>query len=219
MRKFYIGLISFAAVLGAYLLYSYVGRTPPLETGDRTGAGGVTDGRLGEFEDANQFGKIEDIRVRTSEKTYFASLNENDEIDSEFGFEVLIHKQDGIWELKKPYRNIYRPGFTCYMTADAGTVKVETAAGGTTPKDATFNGNVLIHIIPGSSGDIKETRIYLDNLVFLSDRSRLATEGPVTVVSEDFRMAGTGMELIYNEVLNRLEIFKIFDFAKTRGPR
>jgi hypothetical protein len=211
LRKLYIGLISFVAVLGAFFLYSQIGRTPPLKTGAGTGAGGAADSNFAEFADANQIGKIGDIGIGLSKKARYMTRNEKGEIDGEFGFEVLVHKQDNLLELEKPYRNIYRSGFTCYMTADTGTVEIENAAGGLSPKDATFSGNVLIHIIPGSSGDIRETKIYLENLVFLSDRSRLATEGPVRVISENFRMTGTGMELIYNEVLNRLELFRIFD--------
>lgn len=211
MRKLYIGVISFAAVVGVFLLYSQIGRTPPLETGAGSGAGGVADSNFDRFGDVNTIGKIGDIGIGTSEKANFVTRNKNGEIDGGFGFEVLLHKEGDLWELEKPYRNIYRPEFTCYMTADRGSFQVETAGDSTTTKDATFNGNVLIHIIPGSSSDIKETKIYLDDLVFLSDRSQLATSGPVTVISDDIRMVGTGMELIYNDVLTRLELFRIYD--------
>ncbi len=211
MRKIFIGLVSFAAVAGAFLLYSLVDKTPLIDTDTGTGLIGLADSNFGDFGDANEIGKIGDVGIGTTEKAYYVKRNEKNEIIGEFGFEVLLHSEGDIWELKKPYRNIYKPGFTCYMTADRGSVEVETAAGSTTPKDAAFSGNVVIHILPGKSGDVKESTIYLDDLVFLSDRSQLATGGPVTVVSEDFQMVGTGMELIYNDVLNRLELFRIFD--------
>ena len=211
MRKIIIGLASFAVVGIVFLLYSLVDRTPLIETNSGTAVTGVSDSNIDEFGDANNIGKIGDVGVETIEKSYYVTRNEDFEIVGEFGFEVLLHKEGDIWELQKPYRNVYQPDFTSYMTADKGSVRVETAAGSTTPKDATFSGNVVIHIVPEKSSDIKECKIYLDDLVFLSDMSQLATDGPVTVVSKDFNMVGVGMKLVYNEVLNRLELFRIFD--------
>lgn len=211
MRKIIIGLASFAVVGIVFLLYSLVDRTPTIEVGSGSGVTEVADSNFSEFGEVNNVGKIGDVGVGTIEKSYYVTRNEDYEIVGEFGFEVLLHKEGDIWELQKPYRNVYQPGFTCYMTADKGSVRVETAAGSTTPKDATFNGNVVIHVVPAQSGDIKESTIYLDDLVFLSDMSQLATDGPVTVVSKDFHMVGFGMKLVYNEVLNRLEFFRVFD--------
>lgn len=211
MRKILIGLISLAAVIGMFLLYSRIGKTPPIDTG--AGTEFIADSNIGDFGDANEIGRIDKFGVGTSEKAYYVTYNENNEIISEFGFEVLLHQQGDMWELKKPYRNIFKPDFKCYMTADNGSVEIETAAGSTTPKDATFSGNVVIHILPVKPGSMKERTIYLDDLVFLSDRSELATGGPVKVESEDFTMVGTGMKLIYNEMLNRLEFFRIFDLV------
>ncbi len=211
MRKIIIGLASFAVVGVVFVLYSLVDRTPPIETDSGAGVTGVAGSNFNEFGDVNNIGKIGDVGVDTIEKSYYVTRNEDYEIVGEFGFEVLLHKEGDIWELQKPYRNVYQPDFTCYMTADKGSVRVETAAGSTTPKDATFSGNVVIHVVPEESSNIKENTIYLDDLVFLSDMSQLATDGPVTVVSKDFHMVGIGMKLVYNEVLNRLELFRIFD--------
>ncbi len=211
MRKIIIGLASFAVVGVVFLLYSLVDRTPTIETDSGSGLTEVADSNFSEFGEVNNVGKIADVGVGTIEKSYYVTRNEDYEIIGEFGFEVLLHKEGDIWELQKPYRNVYQPDFTCYMTADKGSVRVETAAGSTTPKDATFSGNVVIHVVPGQSSDIKESNIYLDDLVFLSDMSQLATDGPVTVVSKDFHMVGFGMKLVYNDVLNRLELFRIYD--------
>ena len=92
-----------------------------------------------------------------------------------------------------------------------GYVQVETAVGRTTPKDATFSSNVVVHILLGPPDDVKENFVYLDNFVFLSQRSRLSTAGPIKFVSEDIQMNGTGLELIYNEQSERLEYFEIKD--------
>jgi len=163
-------------------------------------AGGMTDSNFGRLGDANQIDKIGDAGIRTSEKASFTTHNDNGEIYDVFGFDFLQHKEGGLWELKKPYRNIYRSDFKCYISADKGSIQVETGAGSTTTRE-TFNDNVMIHMIPGSSSDIKETKIYLDELVFLSDRSQLVMGGPATVISEDIRMGGSGYGKIPPEIL------------------
>jgi hypothetical protein len=203
VRKILIGLISLAAVIGMFLVYSRIGKSPPIDTD--AGTEFIADSNIGDFGDANQIGKIGDIGVGTSKLAYYATLNEDGEIIAESGFEELLNKEGDLLEVRKPYRNIFKPDFKCYMTADKGSIEIETAAGSTTPKDATFSGNVIIKILPAKPGDMKEKTIYLDDLVFLSDRSELATGGPVKVESDDFKMTGTGMRLVYNELLERLE--------------
>jgi len=209
MRKVKIGLISLAAVIGLFILYSKIGKTPPIETDAGTEL--IADSNIGDFGDANQIGKIGDIGVGPSELASYATLNADGVIIAESGFEELLYQKNDIWEVRKPYRNVFKPDFKCYMTADKGNIEIEDAAGSTTPKDATFSGNVVIKILPAKPGGMKEMTIYLDDLVFLSDRSELATGGPVRVESDDFKMVGTGMRLVYNELLGRLEFFRIFD--------
>lgn len=209
MRKVKIGLISLAAVVGLFILYSKIGKTPPIETDAGTEL--IADSNIGDFGDANQIGKIGGIGVGPSELASYATLNADGVIIAESGFEELLYQKNDIWEVRKPYRNIFKPDFKCYMTADQGNIEIEDAAGITTPKDATFSDNVVIKILPSKPGGMKETTIYLDDLVFISDRSELATGGPVRVESEDFMMVGTGMRLVYNELMERLEYFRIFD--------
>jgi hypothetical protein len=211
MRKFVIGFVSLCVVLAVYLLYSRFSSSPAIDTGPEIDI-------IKSASDANavglnnEIGKIGDVGVGTTERAYFTKLNEiTKEIEEEYGFEKLLSKARDIWDVEKPYMNIYRRNFKCYITADKGKVQVETAVGRTTPKDATFSSNVVIHIFSGPSDDTKESFVYLDNIVFLSERSLLSTAGPVEFVSQDIRMDGTGMELIYNEQTERLEYFEIKD--------
>ncbi|MHC4167800.1 MAG: M56 family metallopeptidase, partial [Planctomycetota bacterium] len=118
---------------------------------------------------------------------------------SEFGFERLLHKAGDIWEIEKPYMNMYRRNSTCYITADEGQVEVETAAGRTTTQEVTFSSNVVIHIVADGAGGVQESFLYLDNIAFLSDQSLLKTTGPFRFVSKDAQMQGTGLELIWND--------------------
>lgn len=209
MRKFVIGFVSLCVVLMAYLLYSRLSSSPVIDTGPQIDI-------IKSASDANtvnldsDISKIGDIGVGTTEKAYFTKLNKiTKEIEEEFGFEKLLSESSDIWDVEKPYWNIYRRNFKCYITADKGKVQVETAVGRTTPKDATFSLNVVAHIFSGPSDNVKESFVYLDNIVFLSERSLLSTAGPVKFVSQDIRMDGTEMELIYNEQTERLELCEI----------
>ncbi len=210
MRKFYIGFISLAAVLVIYLLYSRLGTTTLPDTGRQTDfIDTVIDSNISEFESG--VGRIGDVGVGTVQKANFITRNENQEVVREIGFERLLSKSRDIWETEKPFINIYRRNFICNITADTGTILVETAVGKTTPKDATFTSNVVVHIVPVGSGGVKESYIYLDDITFLSDKSLLSTANSVRYVSEDARMLGTGMELVYDDVLERLEYLWIID--------
>ena len=224
LRKLVIGFISLAVVLAiylfymlaTYLFYSRTSKTPPIDTD--AGAGfidTVADSNVGGF-DSEKVGMLGDIGVGTMQKAYYFTLNKDDEVEREWGFEELLHKVRDIWEIEKPYMNIYRRNFKCYITADNGKVRVETAVGRSTPKDATFTGNVVVHILPEGLSDIKESYIYLDDIIFQSERSQLSTAGPIKYVSEDTRMLGTGMELVYDDQLERLEYLKILDLESLR---
>ncbi len=210
LRKFVIGFISLAAVLAIYLLYGRVSKTPPVDTD----AGAeftdtVADSNLGVFD--SKVGMIGEVGVETVRKARYIILNKNQEVEREWGFERLLHEVRDIWEIEKPYMNIYRRNFKCYITADIGKVRVETAVGKSTPKDATFTGNVVVHILPEGPGKIKESHIYLDDIIFLSEKSQLSTANSVKFVSEDAQMLGIGLELIYDDVLERLEYLRIVD--------
>jgi hypothetical protein len=208
MRKFVIGFVSLCVVLVAYLLYSRLSSSPSIDTGpDVDVIESASDANAVGFD--SQIGKIGDVGVGPVRKAKYVTLNKDKQVEREFGFEKLLSETRDIWDIEEPYMNIYRRNFKCYVTADNGKVQVETAFGRTTPKDATFSSNVVVHILSGPPDDVKESFVYLDNFVFLSERSRLSTAGPVKFVSEDIRMNGTGMELIYNEQIERLEYFRI----------
>ena len=210
MRKFYIGFISLAAILVIYLLYSRLGTTTLPDTARQADfMDTVADSNVSEFE--SKVGRIGDVGVGTIEKANFQTYNENQEVVREVGFERLLSKSRDIWETEKPFINIYRRNFISNITADTGTILVETAVGKTTPKDATFTSNVVVHIVPVGSGGVKESYIYLDDITFISDKSLLSTANSVRYVSEDARMLGTGLELVYDDVLERLEYLWIID--------
>jgi len=210
MRKFYIGFISLAVVLVIYLLYSRLDTTNLPDTAKQADfIDTVTDSNMSELE--SKVGQIGDVGVGTVKDAIFITRNENQEVVREVGFKRLLNKSSDIWETEKPFINLYRSNFICNITADTGTILVETAVGQTTPKDATFTSNVVVHIVPAGSGSVKESFIYLDDITFLSDKSLLSTANSVRYASEDARMFGTGLELVYDDLLERLEYLWIID--------
>ncbi len=218
LRKFVVGFISVAAVLAIYLLYSLISKTPAIDID--TGAEFVetiADSNVGEF--GGEIGKIGGVGVEGLRNPVYQHRNKNGQIDREFGFDELLHRMEDVWEVEKPWMNVYQRSFECYITADRGTTRLETAVGRPSPKDATFTGNVVIHFIPAKGGKIKESFIYLDDIVFLSERSQFSTGGPVKFVSEDAQMLGTGLELVYNDQMERLEFFRIIDLESLRLKR
>ncbi|MBL7185802.1 MAG: hypothetical protein ISS70_05720 [Phycisphaerae bacterium] len=216
MRKLLVGFISLGVVFAAYVLYTGLSDTPTLRTDP--GAEFIepaADSNVGGFDSG--VGKIGDVGLGPVRKAKYITLNkETKAVEREWGFEKLLHEDRDFWELEKTYMNVYQRNFKCYITADKGKVRVETAVGRTTPKDATFSGNVVIHVLPEESSDMKESHVYLDDMTFLSERSQLSTAGPVEFVSDDVHMLGTGLEIIFNDQSDRLEFFRIVDLESLR---
>jgi hypothetical protein len=202
-RKLFIWFISFGAVLVVFLLYSLLSRTPRIEidiSSEETGADSNFSGEVG---------VVGEVGVGPVEMARFTTLNKDKQIVREFGFERLLHKTGDEWAIEKPFMNIYRPSFKCYLTADNGDVQMETAVGKTSPKDAKLSGNVVIHIVPEKNSKMGEGFIYLDDVTYISEKSQFSTDGPVKFVSAGAQMFATGMELVYNEELGQLDYLRI----------
>jgi len=215
VRTIIVGLISLAVVLAIYLLYNYISKTPAIDID--TGAAffdTIADSNVGKFDD--KIGKIGGFGIEGLTKPVYQHRNKNGQVDREFGFDELLHEAKDVWEVEKPWMNVYQRDFECYIKADRGTTRLETAVGRPTPKDATFTGNVVIHIVPVKGSNIKDGFIYLDDIIFLSERSQFSTSGPVKLVSEDVQMRGRGLELVYNDQIERLEFFRIIDLENLR---
>jgi len=216
MRKLLVGFISLGVVFAAYLLYRGVSNTPVLETD--SGIESIefaTDSNVGDLDSG--VGKMGDLGLGPVRKAKYITLNKQTKaVEREWGFEKLLHEGQDKWDLEKPYVNVYQRNFKCYITADKGQVQVETTLGRPTPKDATFTGNVVVHVLPEELSELKECFVYLDDMTFLSDRSQLSTAGPVEFVSDDVHMLGTGLEIIFNEQSDRLEFFRIVNLETLR---
>jgi lipopolysaccharide export system protein LptA len=107
--------------------------------------------------------------------------------------------------------NIYQKDVRYEIVSDRGTVQVETVAGKPSPTDAHLMDNVKIYIRPVSADGLSQTTIYLEDLIYDSERSEYTTDGPIKIISENGRLEGTGMVLIYNNTLGRVEYLRIKD--------
>ncbi len=223
-RKLYVGLISLGTVLALFYLYVKLNRTPQIKL-DMPESNDVFEAGTGTNEAAaseEKVGAIGDVEVRQVEKAHYIHLDENKKIDREFGFEKVLHKAENQWELEKPYFNMFKSRYKISITGDRGTINVESSvAGGPNPLDAAMEDNVILHVLPVDANEMFEMHIYLDDVTFISERSLFTTAGPVNVVSEDFQLKGTGMEMIYDRVTDILDYFKVnkLDWLKIKTQK
>jgi len=205
-RRFSVWLVSFLAVLVIYFIYNRVSRTPTITTGD-SGQPAVL---AADVCDSNErVGKVGEVGVGVVKNVRYTTLNANKQVEREFGFEKLLHQDGNDWEIEKPYMRIYRKSFKCEIRGDRAKVTVEVSGKRVTPKEGQLTGNVTIRIWPQSKKGPGEGVMHLDDITFDGDKSLFSTPGMVEFVSDKVRMAGTGMELIYNSDDDRLEFLKI----------
>ena len=215
-RRFTIWLVSFLAVLVVYFIYNRVSRTPPIPTdASITPAGQLAD----VCDSTGRVGMVGDVGVGIVKNAHYTTLNAQKQVEREFGFQELLHQDGNNWEIEKPYMNIYRRSFRCEITGERAKVAVELAGGRVTPKQGMLMGNVTIRILPKQKDAAGETTIYLDDIAFSADKSLFSTAGPVELVSENIKMTGTGMDIVYNGDDERLERLQITNLRSLRIKR
>ncbi len=214
-RRFIVWLSSLLAVLLVYLVYT---RLAPSSFVDGEGGAGV--GELGgdsNVGDANgPVGKIDGVGIGGMKQVRLVKLDAQKQVERVVGFEEVLHKSGDEWVLEEPFMDLYRPKFTARVTADTGTVQVETAAGKTTPKDVSLAGNVVIRIFGKDSNDVNEAILYLDDVSFQGERTAFSTAGFVEYVSSRARLVGRGMEVVYDEGLQRVDYLRIGEVESLR---
>ncbi len=215
-RRFTIWLVSFLAVLVVYFIYNRLSRTPPIPTD----ASMTPAGQLADVCDSNgKVGIVGDVGVGIVKNAYYTTLNAQKQVEREFGFQELLHQDGNDWEIEKPYMNIYRRSFRCEITGERAKVAVEVAGGRVTPKQGMLMGNVTIRIWPRHKEGPGETTIYLDDVGFSADKSLFSTAGPIELVSDNIKMTGNGMEIVYNGDDERLERLQITNLQSLRIKR
>jgi hypothetical protein len=205
-RRFTIWLVSLLAVLVVYFIYTRLSRTPLIPTGALvTPAGQLAD----VCDSTGKVGMVGDVGVGLVKNARYNTLNPQKQVEREFGFQELLHQDGNDWEIEKPYMNIYRRSFDCFIKGERARIAVEVAGGHVTPKQGMLMGDVTIQILPKQKDAGSEMTIYLDDVAFSADKSMFSTAGPIELVSDNITMTGTGLEIVYNgndEQLERLQI-------------
>lgn len=207
-RKFIIFCVSLLAVVGAFLIYSQLFKTPEINVAQQQE--NVPELEMPKIDPDSA--KIGDTAVGNVQSAKYTVLDENKNVKRVFGFDTLLNPKAGTknWELDRPYMDLYQNNFTYEITSDKGSVVMETIAGNPTPISATLKENVVIEV-RRKVDDVVAATIYLDNLDYDSELSQFSTPGPLRLVSDEADMEGTGMVLVYNEAANRLELLRITD--------
>lgn len=206
-HKLKTALYAVVAIIAIYSLYNLISGTPKIR---------IAHVEPQTVDDPNQQ-TVQDqpvdvgaVSIGTLEMARFSTLDpETKELQREFGFERLLHQEGSQWEIEKPYMNIFRPEMTFYITADTGSVVLEADVSPPNPTDATLTGNVVAHIVPTPGSDVEEGFIYLDDLTFISSKSRFFTAGPVSFVSKQAQMQAKGLEIIYDDQNKKLAFLRI----------
>jgi hypothetical protein len=205
-RKLRVAFLSIIAVLALYLLYNQLFETPKIEIAQEP----LTVVDVNQAPLASDTAQVGPVSIGTLQTARFSTLDpKTKQVQREFGFERLLHEEGSQWEIEKPYMNIFRPDLTCYITAETGFVVLESDVSPPNPTDATLTGNVVAHIVPTPGSDVAEGFIYLDDLTFISSKSRFFTSGPVSFVSDDAQLQGRGLEMIYDDQSKRLALLRI----------
>ena len=207
LRKIMVWCVAVSAILIVFRVYNRIAGMPKITPPTRDEGGGI---EAPEFNpDGSRIGPAFVEKVVKSRYKFFDELTKK--VKRELGFEKLLNPGDRSkkWQLQSPYMTMYEDDFVCRITSDRGTVLVETVKGDPTPTDAELYDNVVIRIQSTAADASADTVIYMDRLLYNSERSEFHTNGPIKLVSEKAEMEGTGLVLIYNEPMNRIEFLKV----------
>ena len=160
-----------------------------------------------------------DTDVRVAKAARYVVLDpETKAISRVFGFEKLLNQDAGSSrrQVEKPYMIFHESKFHCRIDADTGMFQVDPSGSNSMPKDARLNGNVKIHVTPKPGSKMSETIIEMDDLVFSSERSELATDRRVYIKSDQVELKGTGLIVIFDSAAGRIDYLRIRDLDRIR---
>ncbi len=216
-RRITIGLAALVAVLLVFAVYNWFSDTPAITVSlPPTVQGGGIQMPTDVGDAAIEVGQV---TPWDTERAVFEFRDEQTKkLNRVFGFEKLLNPRDQSTKrrLQNPYMKIFEDNFRCRITADLGSVVGEKIQGKYSPQNADLSGNVRIYIRSTDPTDPVAATIHLDELTYSSERSEFATDGPVKIFSTEAEMSGTGMVMIYNAQLARIELLKITDLDYIR---
>jgi len=205
LRVISVWVVALSGILVAYRVYNRISKTPVIEVPQAPSAHELPHT---EFDGPS----IGPATVGKAENARYTFVDEaTRQVTRAFGFERLLNTEAGSrqWNLQKPYISMYERTFDCDITAEQGTLTVETVKGNPSPTDGRLRTNVVIRIRTKDTEEPADTFIHLDELNYSSERSEFWTEGPLRITNPRLEMEGRGMVLIYNQAGNRIEFFKM----------
>jgi hypothetical protein len=216
-RRISVWLVSFLIVVMLYFIYNRLSRTPAITTTSAVPAGMQlpTEG----YDGNTITGRVGNVGVGTVKNVRYTKVNQQKQVEREFGFEQLLHQDGNDWEIEKPFYIIYGRQFKSTLTGDKARVTVEASGGQVVPKEGVLTGNVAIRIRPTHEGDFSDAVIYLDDVSFAGDRSLFSTDGFVEIDSKEVQLKGEGLEVVFNSDDEHLEHLKIAKLKYLRLKR
>lgn len=218
LKRVLIGLVTLGLAVGAFWFYSHHYRTPnisrhalgePNDTLNQTGLAGGQGGQLSGL----TVGEVSDFVFEFRDDDY--------RVYQKLGFQEIISKQSGVWQVVNPFVTRYEEDVTCFVTANRGTFRIEEVNNNAYPRDGVFSGAVKVHVVPKPGSGIEEIHIDLEEIVFQSSKSRFTSSGQVMVRSPSVRMSGRGIDFIYNDDRKCIQYFRMvaLDYLRVRTPR
>lgn len=201
-----MGLAAFGALVLVYVVYTHFNRTPQVSPRD------VEPPSEHRMEDLNTpLAEIAQGMKFDVGKTVTRQMDSQGNVSREMGFaDWSVGKDDKrLWEVNDPFLNVFMLEFTCHVTAERGIIRWESDQQNPFPKDATFSGNVVIDFVPVTDSSFKASKIYLDEIVFISDESLFSSSGRIRFESDRIQLQGMGLECVYNDRVRRIEYFWI----------
>jgi len=202
-RKVYVGALALQAMLVVYFLFTYLSPTARIEMDEQPPADAISE------QSTDRIGHVGALGIGSVDAAKFVDFNKDKTLSREFGFEKMLHRTGEQWQVEKPFMNIYQGEFQCRITSDKAIVLATETGTTASFKEATLIGNVIVKVLPVDKNSIGPVTIYLDDIVFISERSLFLTAGPVKMIAEDAQLLGRGLELVYNYEANRLELLRI----------
>ncbi len=137
-------------------------------------------------------------------------VREQGKVTQVFGFKgKLDYQREKYWEIDQPYMKLFQPNMTILIDASFGQVEMESAAGNMVPKDATFSGNVCIHVVPTEHSQVEECWINMEKMVFVSERSEFSSSGAISFRSRSLEMQGRNLRFVYNDYEKKVQFFRL----------
>lgn len=209
LRVISVWVVAISALFIVYRVYNRISDTPVIQPPGTPSAYDLPEPVFGDgpsIAGTTQVGQAENAR-------YTFVDEQTKKVTRVFGFEKLLNPESGSrrWNLQKPYISMYEKTFDCEITADRGALTVETIKGNPSPTEGKLYENVVIRIRAKEANGAEDSVVYMDELIYNSERSEFSTEGPVRLVSPRADMEGTGLLLVYNGAMNRIEFLKVVD--------